>query len=173
MLRMELNRSEHAQPGLPKASLSRHRKWLEAEHRTLEAEIAALIRTTPELSRKADLMQSITGIGPKTAAACLAYLPELGEMSKAQAASLTGLAPHANESGRQRGTRHIAGGRKAVRASLYMAALVASTRNPKLKAFAQSLRARGKPNKLILTAIMRKLVVILNAVIRSGLPAYA
>ena len=73
----------------------------------------------------------------------------------------------------QQGARHIAGGRAALRASLYMAALVARSYNPKLRAFAKSLRARGKPNKLILTAIMRRLIVILNAVVASGLPARA
>lgn len=173
MLRMETNRSEHAVHPRIKASLARHRTQLEAECQTLEAEIAALIAATPDLQRKASLLQSVKGVGPNTAAAILAYLPELGTLSKAQAAGITGLAPHANDSGQHNGTRHIGGGRKTVRTSLYMAALVARTFNPKLKAFAQALRARGKPNKLILTAIMRKLVVILNAVLKTGQPARA
>jgi transposase len=172
MLRMELNRAEHATQPRLKASLNHHRKWLEAERQGLEAEIAALIANTPELRHKADLMGSIKGIGPATTAACLAYLPELGQMNKAQAAAITGLAPHANDSGKFNGPRHITGGRSSLRASLYMAALVASRFNPKLRRFAQNLRQRGKPNKLIITAIMRKLIVIINAVIASDKPAF-
>lgn len=173
MLRMEMNRTEQARLPRLKASLSRHRKWLKAELEAIEAEIEALIAQSPELSHKATLMRSVRGVGPKTAAAILAYLPELGSLSKAQAASLAGLAPHANDSGRHQGARHIAGGRAALRASLYMAALVARSYNPKLRAFAKSLSARGKPNKLILTALMRRLIVILNAVVASGQPARA
>jgi transposase len=118
-------------------------------------------------------MRSVTGVGPQTAAAILAYMPEIGTLSKAEVASLAGLAPHANDSGSLSAPRHIAGGRATLRSSLYMAALVATSFNPKLKLFAHALRARGKPNKLILTAIMRKLIVILNAVVASGQPARA
>ncbi len=171
MLRMEKNRMQHAAHPRSKASLRQHCKWLEGECKALQAQIATLIETSPDLSHKARLMQSIKGVGPGTAAAILAHLPELGTLTKAQAAGITGLAPHANNSGQHRGTRHIGGGRKSLRTSLYMAALVARTFNPKLKAFAQTLRARGKPNKLILTAIMRKLVVILNAVLKTNQPA--
>jgi len=173
MLRMEMNRTEQAILPRLKTSLSRHRNWLNAELEAIEAEIETLIARSPELSRKATLMQSVKGVGPKTAAAILAYLPELGTLDKAKAASLAGLAPHANDSGLQQGARHIAGGRAALRASLYMAALVARSFNPKLRAFAMQLRARGKPNKVILTAIMRRLIVILNAVVASGQPARA
>lgn len=173
MLRMEKNRTEHAAHPRIKASLQQHCKWLEAECKALEAQIAALIEATPDLNHKARLMQSVKGVRPGTAAAILAHLPELGTLSKAQAAGIAGLAPHANDSGQHSGTRHIGGGRKSVRTGLYMAALVAKTFNPRLKAFAQALRARGKPNKLILTAIMRKLVVILNAVLKTNQPARA
>ncbi|MEH6718404.1 MAG: transposase [Aurantimonas endophytica] len=107
------------------------------------------------------------GVGPHTAAAILAYLPELGTFSKAQAAAITGLAPHVNDSGTQRGARHIGGGRKIVRDSVYRAALVARSFNPRLRAFAENLKARGMLNKLVLIAIMRKLIVILNVVIAS------
>lgn len=173
MLRMEMNRTEQAILPRLKASLSRHRNWLKAELQAIEAEIETLIGHSPELSRKAALMQSVKGIGPKTAAAILAYLPEIGTLGKAQVASLAGLAPHANDSGLQQGARHIAGGRAALRASLYMAALVARSFNPKLRAFAMQLKARGKTNKVILTALMRRLIVILNAIIASGQPARA
>ena len=97
MLRMELNRLEHATHPRIKASLARHLAQLEAECKDLEAAIATLIETTPDLNHKARLMQSVKGVGPGTAGAILAYLPELGTLSKAQAAGITGLAPHANE----------------------------------------------------------------------------
>lgn len=173
MLRMELNRLEHVRHRQLKASLARHCKLLKAECDHLQSEIGALVEATPEFARKARLMRSVKGVGPLTVAACLAYLPELGTLSRAEAAAITGLAPHANESGKYRGPRHIGGGRKTVRTSLYMAALVARTFNPRLRSFAQTLKARGKPNKVILIAVMRKLVVILNAVLRSGQPARA
>lgn len=173
MLRMETNRAEHAVHPRIKASLARHIKMLCAERSALEAEIEALIQDTPELRHKATLMRSVKGIGPATVAACLAYLPELGTLSKAQAAGITGLAPHANDSGQHKGHRHIGGGRKTVRTSLYMAAMVAIRFNPRLRAFAQALKARGKPAKLVITAVMRKLIVILNGVLKSGQPAYA
>lgn len=171
MLRMELNRIEHASLKRLKTSLTRHKAWLEDELKAIQAQIAELIAQSPELNRKATLMQSVKGIGPLTAAAILAYLPEIGTLSKQTAAAIAGLAPIARDSGQHNGKRHIAGGRATLRASLYMAALVARHRNPALRAFAQNLKARGKPNKLILTAVMRKLIVILNAVIASGQPA--
>lgn len=171
MLRMEANRMEQARLPRLKTSLERHCKWLKAELDAIEAEIDTVIASSDELAPKARLMQSLKGIGPKTAAAILAYLPEIGTLTKAQAAGLCGLAPLANDSGTYRGPRRISGGRSNLRACLYMAALVARTHNPKLKAFGQSLKQRGKPNKLILTAIMRRIIVILNAIIASNQPA--
>lgn len=173
MLRMELNRQEHTSLPRLRTSLRRHKDWLEDELEAIQKEINALITKTPELDRKATLMRSVIGVGTKTAAAILAYLPEIGTLSKAEVAAISGLAPIANDSGQHKGPRHIAGGRAALRTSLYMAALVARYRNPKLKAFADQLRQRGKPNKLILTAIMRKLIVIINAIIASAQPARA
>ena len=173
MLRMELNRMEHASLKRLRTSLVRHKAWLTDELDALEKDIAQLIANTPELERKATLMRSVIGVGTKTAAAILAYLPEIGTLSKPTVAAISGLAPIANDSGQHNGKRHIAGGRAALRASLYMAALVARYRNPKLRAFADQLRQRGKPNKLILTAVMRKLIVILNAVVASNQPARA
>ena len=171
MLGMELNRTEHASLKRLKASLARHQAWLEDELKAIETEIADLIANCPELDAKATLMRSVIGIGPKTAAAILAYLPEIGTISKQTVAAITGLAPVANDSGQHHGRRHIAGGRAILRANLYMAALVARHRNPAIRAFAETLKARGKPNKLILTAVMRKLIVIINAVVTSGQPA--
>lgn len=173
MLNMELNRTEHARLKRLTTSLARHTAWLQSELVALEAEIESLIDTSSELSRKARLMRSVKGVGPKTVAAILAYLPEIGDLSKAQVGGITGLAPLANDSGQHTGRRQISGGRANLRASLYMAALVAKNHNPRLKAFAAQLRSRGKPNKLILAAIMRKLIVIINAVLVSGTPARA
>ena len=171
MLRMEANRSEHASLKRLQTSIQRHQAWLKGELQAIEAEIEALISKTPELQRKAGLMRSLKGVGPHTAAAILAYLPELGSISKAKAAAIAGLAPIANDSGQYTGSRRIAGGRADLRSSLYMAALVARQRNPTIRAFADNLKARGKPSKLVLVAVMRKLIVILNAIIASGQPA--
>ena len=171
MLRMEANRSEHASLKRLQTSIQRHQAWLKGELQAIEAEIEALIKKTPELQRKAGLMRSLKGVGPHTAAAILAYLPELGSISKAKAAAIAGLAPIANDSGQYTGSRRIAGGRSDLRSSLYMAALVARQRNPTIRAFADNLKARGKPSKLVLVAVMRKLIVILNAIIASGQPA--
>jgi len=171
MLGMELNRTEHASLRRLKTSLARHKAWLEAELKAIEAEMADLIGNCPELDRLATLMQSVKGVGPATAAAILAYLPEIGTISKQTVAAIAGLAPVANDSGQHNGKRHIAGGRATLRTSLYMPALVARHRNPAIRAFAENLKTRGKPNKLILTAVMRKLIVIINAVVASGQPA--
>lgn len=170
MLRMETNRLEHAHNGLVRKSVTAHIKMLEKQRKTLEEAIAALIKTTPVLKHKVQLITSIKGVGPMTAQACLAYLPELGTLSKGEAAALVGLAPRARDSGQYRGARHIGGGRKAARSSLYMAAVVAITYNPHFKAFAQKLKERGKPAKVVITAVMRRIIVIINAVIKSDEP---
>lgn len=171
MLHMEANRVEHASLRRLKSSIQRHMVWLKGELEAVEAEISALIESAPELERKAALMRSLKGVGPHTAAAILAYLPEIGSLSKASAAAIAGLAPIARDSGQHSGKRHIAGGRANLRKSLYMAALVARYRNPAIRTFAMTLKARGKPNKVVLTAIMRKIIVILNAIVASGKPA--
>jgi len=115
-------------------------------------------------------MQSVKGVGAETTAAIIAYFPELGSLSKGQAARLAGLAPIARDSGKASAPRHIEPGRAALRRTLYMAAVAAIRFNPRLKAFAAKLKAKGKPFKLIAAAVMRKLVVILNAVLASGEP---
>jgi transposase len=173
MIRMETNRLEHARHQSVIASI---RVGLKAYHRSLaslEAEIEHLIESDAELARKATLMQTVKGIGPATAAACLAYLPELGSFSKGQAARIVGLAPIANDSGKASLPRHIAGGRKTMRSALYMAALVAISANPRIARYARQLRQRGKPAKLVITAVMRKLIIILNAILRDARPAHA
>jgi len=116
------------------------------------------------LSRRVELLRSVPGIGPVTSATLIGDVPELGHISGAQAASLAGLAPIARDSGALRGKRSIGGGRRAVRHVLFQAALVARQYNPVLRAFADRLKAAGKPHKVIITAVARKLMIIANAI---------
>ena len=173
MMRIEANRLEHATHPRVAASIKAHIRALDKELALLEDEIAQLIESTPRLASKARLMRSLKGIGPATATACLAYLPELGAMTKGQVARLVGLAPIARDSGKSSLPRHIAGGRNIVRQSLYMAAVVAISHNPKIASYAKALTQRGKPSKLVITAVMRKLIVILNAILRDNQPAHS
>jgi transposase len=131
----------------------------------LEAEIGRLILADPTLARRYAILMSIPGIGPATAATLLAGLAEMGALNAKQAAMLTGLAPVAHDSGPRQGRRAIKGGRKWVRNALYMAALSASRYNKDLAAFAARLRKTGKPAKVVLVAVMRKLVVMANALV--------
>lgn len=132
----------------------------------LDAAIAALIAADEGLARKAAILCSIPGISMVTAAAILAELPELGTLEAATAASLTGLAPVTRESGRWKGQARIGGGRGDLRRAIYLPALAAARFNPDLKAVYDRLRARGKPAKLALVAVMRKLVILANALVR-------
>jgi transposase len=129
---------------------------------TLDAAISGLIAQDQELRLKAQKLTSITGVGARTAALVLAQIPELGQLNRRQTAALGGLAPFNRDSGTLRGKRAIFGGRRALRSGLYMAALAAARRNHILCAFYQHLRAKGKPHKLALTAVMRKLLIVLN-----------
>jgi transposase len=129
---------------------------------TIDARIASLIAQDQELRVKAQKLTSITGVAARTAALVLAQIPELGQLNRRQAAALGGLTPFKRDSGTLRGKRTIFGGRRALRSGLYMAALVATRHNPILSNFYQRLRAKGKPPKLALTAVMRKLLLALN-----------
>ena len=134
----------------------------------LEARIEKEIAAQEALAETASVLRSIPGIGPTTTAMLIAEMPELGQISAGQAAALVGLAPIAHDSGASRGKRAIAGGRHALRHVLFQAALVASTHNQTLKAFAERLRAKGKPHKVVIVAVARKLIVIANALCKSG-----
>ena len=136
----------------------------------LNKEIAALIEKSPNLAERARLLAPVPGIGPTVLATLLGELPELGSLCRRRIASLAGLAPHARESGTWRGTRRIWGGRRKVREALYIAALCATRRIPSLVALRQRMRATGKAPKTILIAAGRQLLVILNAMIRTGEP---
>src|SRR6266496_2833329 len=133
---------------------------------TLDRRIGELIAQDQTLWEKAQKLTAISGVGARTAALLLAQMPELGQLNRRQAAALAGLAPFNHDSGSIRGKRAIFGGRRALRTGLYMAALAAARFNPILSRFYQRLRAKGKPHKLALTAVMRKLLLALNQTLK-------
>jgi transposase len=141
---------------------------LQRELSDIEAELDDTIRGTPAWREAEDLLTSVPGVGNSVARVLLAELPELGRLDRKRIAALVGVAPFNRDSGTMRGRRTIWGGRASVRAALYMAALVASRHNPNLATFYQRLLLAGKPKKLALTAVMRKLLTILNAMIRDN-----
>ena len=133
----------------------------------LESQIERLIAADKTLAETARILRSVPGIGPVASTMLIAEMPELGQISGEQAAALTGLAPIAHDSGALRGRRAIGGGRRLLRHVLFQAALLASYHNPVLRPFADRLRAAGKPHKLVVTAVDRKLVTIANALCKS------
>lgn len=151
-------------------SLQAHLDWLDTAIETIEAEIDARIARDDRLRDQAALLQSVPGVGPQTASILLALMPELGQRKPGSVAALAGLAPYNCDSGTLRGQRHIQGGRARVRKAVYMAALIASRFNPRLKPVYQRLLDAGKPKKLALTALARKLLVMLNAILRDNQP---
>jgi transposase len=133
---------------------------------TAEKAVAALIAADPTLTRKAEIMASVGGVGAKTVRVLLAEMPEIGALDNGQATSLCGLAPHPKNSGKRK-AGHIEGGRAALKRAAYLAAAAAILHNPQAKAFHQRLRERGKPYKLATVALARRLVATLNAMIRT------
>lgn len=166
----ERNRASRPADRCVQASRRRMARHLEQEIRRLQQEIARQIAAHPELRRRAELLASVPGVGAITSAALLAHLPELGQLNRRQLAALAGLAPFNHDSGQHQGARFTGGGRAPARRALYMAAVVAAFRNPRLSPFYQRLLRRGKPPKLALVAVMRKLLATLNALLASGLP---
>jgi transposase len=160
-----VNRLGATDNGFLKSELRRRIVSLRTHVRRLEAQIERQMLTDAGLSQRHAILMSIPGIGPVAAITLLAGLAELGHCSGKQASMLTGLAPIARDSGQRHGPRHIRGGRAQVRLALYMPALAAARYNPDLKAFYTRLRAAGKPAKLALVAVMRKLVVLANTLI--------
>ena len=157
---------QRPQPALVRRQLRAHQRLLERQLAALDAAAWALIQGHAELARKARILRSIPSVGPVTAAVLLAFLPELGRLSGPAAASLSGLAPYARESGTWKGRSRIQGGRPRVRKGLYMAAVCAMRRNPELQQLYERLKAQGKPGKVALAAVMRKLVVLANTLVR-------
>jgi transposase len=146
--------------------IKRQLKALEGAITRLEAEIERSIAADPALARRFAILISIPGFGPVTAATLLANFPEIGACNAKQSALIAGLAPIADDSGNRTGQRHIKGGRANLRTGIYMAALSAANRNASLKAFYDRLVAKGKERKLAITAVMRKLIVLANALVR-------
>jgi transposase len=169
MLTAEKNRLETTPQSL-KSKILEHVSWLEEHLQAIEKEIDDLNRKDPERKHKQELLRSVKGIGPVTASTLSADLPELGKLDKKEIAALVGVAPFNNDSGKWRGRRRIKGGRATVRQVLYMAAVAATRFNPVIRSFYQSLLKRGKQKKVAIVACMRKLIVILNAMIRDLKP---
>ena len=149
-------------------SIQSHIRWLEQELSDLDKDLRKTLRGSPVWREKDDLLRSVPGVGEQLSLSLLAYLPELGTLNRKRIAALVGVAPFNRDSGSRRGKRSVWGGRTRLRAVLYMGALVASRHNPVLRAFYQRLLAAGKPKKLALTACMRKLLTILNAMVKTG-----
>jgi transposase len=169
MLQMERNRRATAR-GKVARQIEQHIAWLERQVAAIDTELRRLVEASPVWRAKEDLLRSVKGIGEATAFTLLAELPELGTLSGRQIAALVGVAPFARDSGTLRGKRVIWGGRASVRSVLYMAALSASQHNPVIRAVYQRLLAAGKPPQLALIACLRKLLVILNAMVAHGTP---
>lgn len=159
------NRLEQAGETL-RALLTPQRAQLETSLAQADAAIQTHLRQHATLQAKSTRLQALQGVGPVLAATLLAYLPELGQEEDKRIAALVGVAPHADDSGQRAGNRHTRGGREEVRQVLYMAAVSASQHNPVLAAFYARLRATGKPPKVCLIAVMRKMIVVLNRLLR-------
>jgi len=166
----EQNRLGTARFKSVRANIQNHIRWLEKELGRIDERIDRHIKDSPLWLVREQLLTSVPGVGPATARVLLGCLPELGRLDRRQIAALVGVAPFARDSGRWRGKRFVSGGRGAVRSALYMAALTASRCNPVLRPFYKRLVAQGKPPKLALTAVMRRLLCMLNAMIRDQKP---
>jgi|SRR5579872_1035329 len=162
---------EHQQPAVVRKAQAAIEKAIQAQLAKLDAEIEAKIAAQEALAARKALIESVPGFGRIFAAGVIAWLPELGRISNKAAAALVGVAPYDDDSGARQGERHISGGRREIRDLLYMAVLGAATQhNPVIKAYYQRLRAKGKKTKVALVACMRKLLVILNVMLRRGEP---
>lgn len=173
MMTAERNRRQQVGSSRLQKRLDAHLTWLQKELSAAEADLDAALRASPVWCQTAELLQSVPGVGAATIRTLSIELPELGQLSRRQIAALCGLAPMAHDSGRSRGTRSIRGGRASVRAALFMAAWVGVRFNPVLKGTYQRFRSAGKAHKVALTACMRKLLTILNAIVRTGKPWHA
>lgn len=165
MIVAEGQREKRAAPRT-RRSIARLLKTLRRELSDIDADIDETVRGSPVWCEKEDLLASVPGVGPGTARTMLADLPELGHLDRREIAALAGLAPFTRQSGRWRGQSFIGGGRASVRSALFMAAMAAMRWNPILRAFHQRLRKAGKPKMVALIAVARKLLTILNAILR-------
>jgi len=170
MLGAERNRHQQARDLRLQRRIATHIRWLTTALAEIEADLGTRIRSSPIWREQDDLLHSVPGVGDITAYTLIADLPELGHLDRRKIAALVGVAPFNRESGHWRGRRMIAGGRPAVRSVLYMATLTAVRFNPAIAHFYQRLTAAGRPKKVALTAAMRKLLTILNAMLRDQRP---
>ncbi len=166
MLTAEKNRLPQASP-VVRVRIQKHIAFLEKELEDINQELQQLVEENPEMQAKNEIIQSVPGVGPNLAMTLLAEFPELGELDRKQTAALGGLAPYNRDSGTLRGKRAIWGGRDKVRSAAYMSTLSAIRFNPWLKVFFTRLREAGKPFKVAMVACMRKLLCILNAMLKS------
>lgn len=150
-----------------KADIREHLDWLEHQIRRLETEIKQLVRGSEKWSCQARLLETMPGVGFITAVTLTANMPELGTLNRQKIAALAGLAPYNRDSGKKRGKRRIFGGRQSVRRVMYMAALSAMRHNPVIKVFYERLIENGKPFKVAITACMRKMITILNVMVKN------
>jgi transposase len=162
------NQAEHSRSAFVRRLAKRRGQRLGDDIRALDKEMARLVAANPELARKEAILRSVPGVGPVLAHTLLGLLSELGALTNRQIAALVGVAPFDWDSGRFKGQRHIYGGRQAVRDVVYMAALAGGRHNPVLKAVRERLLAAGKKPKVVLVALMRKLITTLNAMLRDG-----
>jgi transposase len=169
MLTAEKNRLPTATKPVAKRIVA-HIRWLEKELSRTDRDLEEAIKSSSALSENEELLRSVPGVGPVLARTLLAEVPELGALTHKRVAALVGVAPLNRDSGTLRGRRSIWGGRAEVRAALYMGALVAARRNPAIKEFYERLVAAGKPKKVALVACMRKLLAIVNAVLKHRIP---
>jgi transposase len=167
---MEGNRLAACTDAVVRSAIERHVAWLDAEAADADRRLSEAVQASPAWRERDALLRTIPGVGPVVSRTLLAALPELGEASGGTLAALSGLAPYARDSGTMRGPRSIRGGRPDVRRVLYLAALSAARHAGPLKEFADRLRARGKRAKVVLIAVARRLLVIANAVVRTGVP---
>lgn len=167
MLVAERNRLGQALAPVKK-DIQKHIRWLERRLSDVDSDLDKAVQESPVWRAREDLLRSVPGVGPVISRTILADLPELGSLNRKQIAALVGVAPLAKDSGTLRGKRMVWGGRAPVRAALYMGTLTASRYNPVIRDFYKRLVAVGKPKKVALTACMRKLLVILNAMARTN-----
>ena len=167
---MESNRLGACADAAVRAAIERHLAWLDAETGEADRLLGESIRSSPAWREKDDLLRSVPGIGPRVSRTLLAAVPELGTLSGAKVSALAGLAPFADDSGPRKGCRHVRGGRADVRRALYLAALSARRFCTPLREFADRLTKAGKKAKVVLVAVARKLLVIANAILKTGKP---
>lgn len=167
MITAEKNRLGFALPAVQRG-IQKHIRWLERQLADVDSDLDLRIRKSPVWKAKSDLLRDVPGVGPNLARTLIAELPELGQLTHKEIAALVGVAPFPRDSGQMRGKRIVWGGRASVRTALFMSSWSASRWNPVLRVFYQRLRANGKPPKVALVACMRKLLTILNAMLRDG-----